>query len=172
MNKLAGEVGVSTPTFAAWIGAGNIKPAQDITANNLFKVCRLLKVRPEWVLSNQPPRGIFDRIDSSYEIVRKEVADKDEALAEKGSDSRVNPSSSVLNVCVKVPIAQLDEFIAELKAAWEKDRLTPRRFVLLRELLREGTEILGESIEKQQLTTRGGHGRRASTRGKTGTGGT
>ncbi|HDR9026796.1 helix-turn-helix domain-containing protein [Burkholderia vietnamiensis] len=169
MNKLAKEVGVSAPTFAAWIGAANIRPAQDITANNLFKVCRLLRVRPEWVLLNQPPRGVSDEIDSSDETVKSFVTENGEALADMDRKSRVYLSSLASSACGKVPNEQLDEFIAELKAAIDKDRLTPHRFFLLRELLREGAETHGASIENQRIKTRGGHGRRASTRGKTGT---
>lgn len=56
-NRLAGEIGVSAPTLAAWVGAANIKPAQDIRADHLFKVCERLKVRPEWVLYRRPPRS-------------------------------------------------------------------------------------------------------------------
>ncbi|WP_412021516.1 hypothetical protein [Burkholderia cepacia] len=162
MNKLAGEVGVSTPTFMAWIGAGAVKPAQDITANNLFKVCRLLQIRPEWVLSGAPPCGISDRTDSSEETVELNIHEKDHK-------SRVYISSSDLNTYGTVSNEQLDEFIAELKAAVGQDHLTPHRFFLLRELLREGAQTQGAAIEKQQIKTRGGHGRRDSTRGKTGT---
>ncbi|MCA8326102.1 hypothetical protein [Burkholderia cepacia] len=165
MNKLAGEVGVSTPTFMAWVAAGSVKPAQDITANNLFKVCRLLKIRPDWVLTGAPPRGTSDRTDSSEEIV-------DANIHEKDHKSRVYLSSSDLNTYGTVSNEQLDEFIAELKAAVEKERLTPHRFFLLRELLLEGAQTQGEGIEKQQIKTRGVHGRRDSTRGKTGTRGT
>lgn len=49
-NKLRLELGVSAPTVSAWIGAGTIKPAENITGENLLKVCRLLNVRPEWLL--------------------------------------------------------------------------------------------------------------------------
>lgn len=55
-NSIAVELKIAAPTLAAWIGAANIKPAQDINANNLFRVCALLGVRPEWVLYRRGPK--------------------------------------------------------------------------------------------------------------------
>ena len=103
-----------------------------------------------------------DRIDSSDETVKTIEAEKD-------SKPRVYLSYPESNTYGKVLTEQLDEFIAELKAAVAEDRLTPHRFFLLRELLHEGTETPGAGIEKQQIKTRGGHGRQDATRGKTGT---
>lgn len=50
VNRFSAQVGVSAPTVAAWVGAASIKPAQDIKATHLMEACRLLNVRPEWVL--------------------------------------------------------------------------------------------------------------------------
>ncbi|WP_432778171.1 helix-turn-helix transcriptional regulator [Burkholderia gladioli pv. alliicola] len=55
-SKLAKEVGVSAPTVASWIGAKNITPAININAENLFKACECLGVRPEWILFRRGPK--------------------------------------------------------------------------------------------------------------------
>lgn len=55
-SRLAKEVGVSAPTVASWIGAKNITPAININAENLFKACECLGVRPEWVLFRRGPK--------------------------------------------------------------------------------------------------------------------
>lgn len=49
-NQLAKELKVSAPTVSAWIGAAGITPARDIKGENLLLVCRLLNVRPEWLM--------------------------------------------------------------------------------------------------------------------------
>jgi hypothetical protein len=49
-NSLATAMGVAAPTVSAWIGAGTITPARNITAENAIRVCQLLKLRPEWLL--------------------------------------------------------------------------------------------------------------------------
>ena len=54
-SAVAAETGVSVPTLSAWVGAGNITPATTITAENLIRVCRVLKVRPEWILFREGP---------------------------------------------------------------------------------------------------------------------
>lgn len=50
VNRFAGDIGVSAPSVAAWIGAGTITPAKDIKAVYLIKACSLLHTRPEWIL--------------------------------------------------------------------------------------------------------------------------
>ena len=55
-SKLARDVGVSAPTVASWIGAKNITPAVNINAENLFKACECLGVRPEWILFRRGPK--------------------------------------------------------------------------------------------------------------------
>jgi transcriptional regulator with XRE-family HTH domain len=49
-NALANAMGVSAPTVSAWIGAGTITPARNLTAENAIRVCQLLNIRPEWLL--------------------------------------------------------------------------------------------------------------------------
>lgn len=49
-NALATALGVSAPTVSAWIGAGTITPARNITGENTIRVCQLLDIRPEWLL--------------------------------------------------------------------------------------------------------------------------
>lgn len=49
-QQIAKELKVSPPTVAAWIGAASIRPAKNITGENLLQVCRLLDVRPEWII--------------------------------------------------------------------------------------------------------------------------
>lgn len=59
VNRFAGDVGAAAPSVAAWIGAGTIRPAQDIRAVYLVKACCLLHVRPEWVLFGSGPKNAF-----------------------------------------------------------------------------------------------------------------
>lgn len=59
-NAIATKLGVSAPTVAAWIGAGTIQPAKDITARNLFGVCTLINVTPEWVLLRKGAKKATD----------------------------------------------------------------------------------------------------------------
>lgn len=54
-QQIAKELNVSPPTVAAWIGAASIRPAKNITGENLLQVCRLLGVRPEWVMFDEGP---------------------------------------------------------------------------------------------------------------------
>ncbi|MFD1558320.1 hypothetical protein ACFSHT_22265 [Paraburkholderia silviterrae] len=56
-NRFAGDLGVSAPTVAAWIAAGNIKPAQDIRAAHLINACGRLHVTPEWILFGRAPKN-------------------------------------------------------------------------------------------------------------------
>lgn len=49
-NALATALGVSAPSISAWIGAGTITPARNLTADNAIRVCKLLNIRPEWLL--------------------------------------------------------------------------------------------------------------------------
>lgn len=117
--------------------------------------------RPEpWPADEIPTAELIPASDDS---IRGKVSVND-------NNSRVNASYPSVSEREKVNPKQLEEFIADLRARSTDGRLTSRRFFLLRELLREGTEILGTSIETQQIATRGGHGPRATKRGKSGTG--
>lgn len=55
VNRFAAAVGVSAPSVAGWVAAASIKPAQDIKAMHLMEACRLLNVRPEWILYESGP---------------------------------------------------------------------------------------------------------------------
>lgn len=55
-QQIAKELGVSPPTVAAWIGAASIRPAKNITGENLLQVCRLLEIRPEWLMFGEEPK--------------------------------------------------------------------------------------------------------------------
>ncbi|MBN3848173.1 hypothetical protein G3N58_15230 [Paraburkholderia sp. Ac-20342] len=74
-----------------------------------------------------------------------------------------NPSA------LQIDVEQIDQFVADLREAFHAERLTPRRFSLLKGLLAEGTENPAVSIENQRIATRGGDGRQKKHRGKTGT---
>lgn len=54
-NALATAMGVSAPTVSAWIAAGTIAPARNITAENALRACQLLKIRLEWLLFREGP---------------------------------------------------------------------------------------------------------------------
>ncbi|NIF51432.1 helix-turn-helix transcriptional regulator [Burkholderia sp. Ax-1724] len=86
-NRLAGIIGVSAPTVSAWIGSGKIAPAQDITANNLWRVCDLLNVRPEWVLYRRMPKVLRANSDQGL------TAKKDASEADVYHDSLQTPNS-------------------------------------------------------------------------------
>ncbi|WP_129112317.1 hypothetical protein [Burkholderia pseudomallei] len=52
-NSFATAVGVAAPTVAAWIGAGNIKPAEHIKSEHMLRACDLLRINPYWLIFNQ-----------------------------------------------------------------------------------------------------------------------
>lgn len=59
-QQIAKKLNVSAPTVAAWIGAASIRPAKNITGENLLQVCELLGIRPEWLMFEEgamrPPK--------------------------------------------------------------------------------------------------------------------
>ncbi|WP_433705823.1 hypothetical protein [Paraburkholderia sacchari] len=57
VNRFAGDIGVAAPSVAAWVAAGNIRPAKDIRAVYLVKACCRLRVRPEWILFGSLPKN-------------------------------------------------------------------------------------------------------------------
>ena len=67
-NSLATVLGVSAPTVSAWIAAGTIKPALNITGENLIRVCQLLKIRPEWLLFREGAMRPADQGNLSVEM--------------------------------------------------------------------------------------------------------
>ncbi len=67
-NSLATVLGVSAPTVSAWIAAGTIKPALNITGENLIRVCHLLKIRPEWLLFKEGAMRPADHGNLSSEM--------------------------------------------------------------------------------------------------------
>jgi hypothetical protein len=95
----------------------------------------------------------------------------------KASEVPNYTDSPVLIEGVKNAQEQLDGFIAELKEAFSGGRLTPRRLMLLQELLRDGTERSRPDLDLdlrpkgfQSIPTRGGgSGRASGARRKTGT---
>lgn len=54
-HQLAQALGVKTPSVSAWLGAGSIQPAKNITGENLLRVCELLSIRPEWLMFKKGP---------------------------------------------------------------------------------------------------------------------
>ena len=74
-------------------------------------------------------------------------------VSDIGNNLGVNPSYPSVSEREKVSPRQMEEFIAELRDVWAEGRLTRAVFPSA-ELLQEGTEILGDSIEKQQIATR------------------
>jgi hypothetical protein len=67
-NALATALGVSAPSVSAWIGAGTITPARNLTADNAIRVCQLLKIRPEWLLFREGPMRPADQGNLSPEM--------------------------------------------------------------------------------------------------------
>jgi hypothetical protein len=89
-QQIAKELGVSPPTVAAWLGAASIRPAKNITGENLLQVCRLLDIRPEWLMfAEQPMRPTTSRkissemakaIDMLVELDSKGGEEREDAL--------------------------------------------------------------------------------------------
>lgn len=67
-NSLATAMGVAAPTVSAWIAAGTIKPALNITAENAWRACQLLKIRPEWLLFREGAMRPMDQGNLSAEM--------------------------------------------------------------------------------------------------------
>lgn len=67
-NAFATALGVSAPTVSAWIGAGTITPARNLTADNAIRVCQLLKIRPEWLLFREGPMRPANQQNLSAEM--------------------------------------------------------------------------------------------------------
>jgi hypothetical protein len=59
-HQLAQALNIKTPSLSAWIGAGSIQPAKNLTGENLIRVCQLLDIRPEWLMFREgamrPPK--------------------------------------------------------------------------------------------------------------------
>ncbi|WP_333986695.1 hypothetical protein [Burkholderia cepacia] len=136
------------------------------------RIAAVLRCDPLWLAENvgKKPEPWPDREQPRSETFAEQNGSISGKVSDIGNNLGVNPSYPSVSEREKVSPRQMEEFIAELRDVWAEGRLTSRRFFLLRELLQEGTEILGDSIEKQQIATRGGHGPRASKRGKSGTG--
>jgi DNA-binding Xre family transcriptional regulator len=68
-HQLAQAMGLKAPSVSAWIGAGTIQPAKNITGENLLRVCQLLNVRPEWVMFKEGPMRPPSRLTLSNEML-------------------------------------------------------------------------------------------------------
>lgn len=53
--RLAQECGVTQSTVSTWLGAASKEPAADLGATKLIRVCEVLKVRPSWLMTGEPP---------------------------------------------------------------------------------------------------------------------
>lgn len=53
--RLAISVGVTQSTVSTWLGAASKAPAADLGAHRLLRVCEVLGVRPEWLISGEAP---------------------------------------------------------------------------------------------------------------------
>lgn len=49
-SALAQAVGIASPTISAWFGTESRPHLKSIRAEHMFDACRVLGVRPEWVL--------------------------------------------------------------------------------------------------------------------------
>lgn len=154
-NAFARNIGVSAPTVAAWLGAGTIRPAKDIKADHLWKACDYLGIRPEWVLGKRVPM---------------KVAGDTALTAQRGNPEAAGFPNTLENPnTLQITQELVEQFIADLRAAFDDGRLTAHRFMLLRELLREGAHAPAGKLEHQKMKTRGAHGRQSIRRGRTGT---
>lgn len=88
-QQIAKELNVSPPTVAAWIGAASIRPAKNITGENLLQVCRLLGIRPEWLMFEEGPMRPEKSANISPEMaqVLAELADIDAKGGEEREDA-------------------------------------------------------------------------------------
>lgn len=89
-HQLAQALNIKTPSLSAWIGAGNIQPAKNLTGENLVRVCQLLNIRPEWLMFREgqmrpaPKRDISDEMqrifDTLEEIDRINGTEREDAI--------------------------------------------------------------------------------------------
>lgn len=88
-QQIAKELNVSPPTVAAWIGAASIRPAKNITGENLLQVCRLLGIRPEWLMFEEGPMRPEKSANISSEMaqVLAELAEIDAKGGEEREDA-------------------------------------------------------------------------------------
>ncbi len=140
-NQLAKELRVSAPTVSAWIGAAGITPARDIKGENLLLVCRLLNVRPEWLMfreGSMRPAAVRDReaeeavallytlpdddralviaqikrlADLTSENVNSVTAEKSGTISHRATDGR-----STRQPAIKPGISNLDEAVREAES--------------------------------------------------------
>jgi hypothetical protein len=89
-HQFAQALGLKTPSISAWIAAGSIAPAKNLTGENLLRVCKLLEIRPEWLMFNEGPmrppprRGLSPEMQEIFEtlerIDREGGKERDDAL--------------------------------------------------------------------------------------------
>lgn len=84
-HQLAQTLRLKTPSISAWLGAGTIQPAKNITGENLLRVCQLLNIRPEWLMFREGPmRPVSGKL--SAEMLR--VFEALEAIDRAGGSER------------------------------------------------------------------------------------
>lgn len=143
-NGLASELNVSAPTVAAWIGAAKIKPAQDITANNLFRVCKLLDVRPEWILFRRPPKKSGTELSAQI----------------GGSEAHVYPDVTTPRDAVKseqIPTAL--QMKQEINTALGTEGLSDELLYAVCLMIRAGTQapVQGDQHHTKRVRRKNGH---------------
>ncbi|TCK87331.1 helix-turn-helix domain-containing protein [Paraburkholderia sp. BL9I2N2] len=88
-HQLAQALGVKTPSVSAWLGAATIQPAKNITGENLLRVCKLLNIRPEWLMfkegamrpsSSKLSDEMLEIIERLKEIDRIQGSEREDAV--------------------------------------------------------------------------------------------
>lgn len=85
-HQFAQALGLKTPSISSWIGAGSLPPAKNLTGENLLRVCKLLNIRPEWLMFNEGPMRPPPKHGLSPEM--QEIFDTLERLDREGGKER------------------------------------------------------------------------------------
>jgi hypothetical protein len=85
-HQLAQALNIKTPSLSAWIGAGTIQPAKNLTGENLIRVCQLLNIRPEWLMFREGPMRPAKSTTISTEMAA--IISELEILDAKGGNER------------------------------------------------------------------------------------
>jgi len=147
-NAFANKIGIKAPTVSAWIGAGNITPAANITAENLFKACDELGVNPRWIVTGHGPmRGRL-------------TAGKD------ASEGKVNPDLSFAGDGVqRTNTATAEELKQQITKAIADEGLSDDLLNAIAWMIRAGTRTPVQGDQHHTKMVKIKNGRHAAKRG-------
>ncbi|MBN3851969.1 hypothetical protein G3N59_01125 [Paraburkholderia sp. Ac-20340] len=164
-KAFADAMGVRPASVQDWIKYGRVAK---VRINDLIEYFSDVADAGYWGLNFDPLMTIalFDSFESAKSANRGQMNDDLSSIV----NPEVNPGSTEVTASLKSERDTLDQFINELREAFESGKLTPKRLALLRDLLQDGIDSQPLSYAEQKLTTRGVHGgaRGHTARKKTG----